>query len=158
MVHRNDDTARDAQFVIRPNRSFTWRQSWIAFGIVSATCLGVAAYWTAHGFWPVLPFAGLEVVVLGACMYRVSATGRETEVVSVGEATVAVEKGRHRPVERWEFPRAWATVALQGARHRWYPSRLVIRSHGREVGIGDFLNEEERVQLAGDLRRAIGSG
>ncbi len=157
MVDRTG-SARDAQFVIRPNRSFTRRQCWIAFAVVSAACLGVAGYWTAQGFWPVLPFAGLEIAVLGACMYQVMLSGRDTEVVRVSGSTVAVEKGRDKPVERWEFERAWATVALQRARHRWYPSRLVIRSHGREVGIGDFLNEDERARLAGDLKRAISPG
>jgi uncharacterized membrane protein len=38
---------------------------------------------------------------------------------------------------------------------RWYPSRLVLRSHGKVVEFGGFLNEPERWQLAGQLQRAI---
>jgi uncharacterized membrane protein len=31
----------------------------------------------------------------------------------------------------------------------------VIRSHGSEVELGGFLNEEERRRLAGELQQAI---
>lgn len=146
------------QFVIRPNRSLTWRQTWILFIVMCVVCFGVATFWALQGFWPILPFAGLEMLLLGACLYHVSSTARQTEVVRVHERTVAVEKGRRGPEQRWEFERAWVRVALQGARHTWYPSRLVIRSHGREVEIGDFLEESERASLADDLDRAIRAG
>jgi uncharacterized membrane protein len=155
MVHRTVDSESDCHFVIRPNRSATWKQTLIFFLVLSAVCLAVAGLWAAQGFWPVLPFAGLELGLLGAALYRVSSASERTEVVSVRGATVAIEKGRDRPLHRWEFERAWATVSLCPSRHRWYPTRLVIRSHGREVGLAAFLNEEERTQLAGDLRRAI---
>ena len=122
---------------------------------ISAVSLSVAIGFALIGYWPILPFAGLEMLLLGACLYHVSASARQTEVVRVHERLVAVEKGRCGPEERWEFDRAWARVALQGARHAWYPSRLVIRSHGREVAIGEFLEERERASLADDLERAI---
>ena len=102
-----------------------------------------------------LPFAGAELGVLWLGLWLCASSGDKTEVVTVYRDRVSVEKGRQRPQHAMEFERAWAQVRVQRSRIDWYPSRLTIRSHGREIGVGDFLNETERRQLAGDLRRAI---
>ena len=77
------------------------------------------------------------------------------EVVSVARDTVAVEKDRRRSHQRFELNRAWLQVCLLSPRLRWYPSRLVLRSHGTDVELGGFLNEDERRRLAGELRSAL---
>lgn len=46
-------------------------------------------------------------------------------------------------------------ASLQRHATGWYPSRLTIRSHGREVEVGRCLNEEERERLARDLGEFI---
>lgn len=155
MVSSTVDGECNWRFEIRPNRSLTWRQTKLAFAIVAVVCLGVATAFALAGFWPVLPFAGLELLALGSGMYLCVLSGREVEVVSVHGEVVAVEKGRRKLEKRWEFQRAWAQIRLQPPRERWYPTRLVIRSHGREVQLGGFLNEAERHELAGALREAI---
>ena len=107
------------------------------------------------GFWPVLPFAGVEVIVLGLAVYNSALSGRETEVVRVTGDVVAVEKGRRQPREVWRFQRAWARIQLLPPLANWYPSRLVIGSHGKLVQLGAFLNEQERQRLAGALTCAL---
>ena len=155
MVTSTVDSERNWQIVIRPNRSLTWRQTQLAFLILAAVCLTIAAAFALVGFWPVLPFAGAEIMAVGAGLYLCALDGRETEIVSVHGDKVEVEKSRPRRSNRWEFQRAWAQIRLLPPRVHWYPTRLVIRSHGREVQLGGFLNEDERQQLAGELRRAI---
>ena len=108
-----------------------------------------------YGYWPVLPFAGLEVIVLGAAFYITLYRSGAREVVHVGADTVSVEKGRDKPQQCWECPRAWAQVRLEPSPIRWYPSRLAIRFQGRQVEIGKFLNEAERRALAKELTHAI---
>lgn len=113
----------------------------------------------AQGFWLVLPFAGLELVILFACFYLVSHEGQRCEVVSISASRVMVEKGRNRvggrrggPQERAEFPRAWVRVDLSGG-DTWYPSRLWLGASGRRIEIGDFLVDDEKATLAADLKR-----
>ena len=158
MVSSTVDSKHNWRIVIRPNRSLTRRQLQLAFAVIAVVCLGIAGVFTAFGMWPVLPFAGAEVIVVGIGFYLSASTGRETEVVSVLREKVAVEKGRRRIRERQELQRAWAQIRLLRPRIRWYPTRLVIRSHGKEVELGGFLNEDERRQLAGELRTAIRDG
>jgi uncharacterized membrane protein len=108
-----------------------------------------------YGYWPVLPFAGLEVIVLGIAFYRCLLRSQLREVVTVSAEVVSVEKGRHQPQERWECPRAWARVVLEHAPIAWYPRRLTVAFQGRRVEIGQFLNEEERGVLADELQQLI---
>jgi uncharacterized membrane protein len=155
MVSSTVDSKRNWRIVIRPNRSMTRRQLQLTFAAIAIICLGIASVFAALGLWPVLPFAGAEVLVVGSGFYLSARAGLETEIVSVDGNTVAVEKGGRRLRERLEMQRAWAQIRLLRPKIRWYPSRLVIRSHGRAVELGGFLNEQERRQLAGELERAI---
>jgi uncharacterized membrane protein len=117
--------------------------------------MGTALAFTLHGFWPVLPFAGLELIALGIAFYLCQSRSQNREVVSVGASLVTVEKGRHEPQEHWECPRAWARVLLERSPIAWYPSRLCIAYQGRRIEIGEFLHEEERRGLADELHQAI---
>ena len=122
---------------------------------ISLCCLGIGMLFALYGYWPVLPFAGLEVIVLGIAFYRCLSRSQLREVVTVGSEVVSVEKGRQQPQQRWECPRAWARVVLEHAPIAWYPRRLTVAFQGRRVEIGQFLNEEERGVLADELRQAL---
>lgn len=158
MVSSTVDTKHNWRIVVRPNRSLTRRQLQLVFLVIAGICLSIASVFAVLGMWPVLPFAGAEVIAVGIGFYLSAVGGRETEVVSVNSDEVAVEKGRRRLTQRWVTQRAWAQIRLLPPRIRWYPTRLVIRSHGKEVELGGFLNEDERRQLAGELRDAINDG
>lgn len=158
MVSSTVDSKRNWQIVIRPNRSLTKRQLQIAFAFVATVCLSIACVFAAFGLWPVLPFAGAEVLAVGIGFYLSALGGRETEIVSVSSDKVAVEKGRPNVRERMVLQRAWLQIRLLRPRIRWYPTRLVLRSHGQEVELGGFLNEQERRRLAGELQHAIHDG
>ena len=150
-----DPSGGDCYWVIRPNQSLSWRSAVKIYAAISLCCLGIGVYYALHGYWPVLPFAGLEVVVLGIAFYLCFARSQIREVVSVNADVVTVDKGRRRPQEHWECPRAWARISLQRSRITWYPSRLVIAFQGRQVEIGQFLAEQERRELADELEQTI---
>ncbi len=155
LVSSTVDSKRRWQIVIRPNRSLTRRQLQLVFVAIAAFCLGIASVFAVLGMWPVLPFAGAQVIAVGIGFYLSAMGGREIEVVSVDRDKVSVEKGRRHVRQRWELQRAWAQIRLLPPRIRWYPTPLVIRSHGREVELGGFLNDDERQHLAGELQQAI---
>ena len=156
MVSSTVDSKRNWRIVIRPNRSLTRRQLQLVFLVIAGICLSIAGVFAVFGMWPVLPFAGAEVLAVGVGFYLSARGGQETEVVCVNHDEVAVEKGRRRPRQRWVMRRAWAQIRLLPPRIRWYPTRLVISSHGREIELGGFLNEQERRHLADELRDALG--
>jgi uncharacterized membrane protein len=139
-----------------PHCSLSARGARCFFGSVCCSSLGIGTFFALHGFWPILPFAGLEMVLL-AVVLRLSMRRRlNTQCIRISEDQIEIELGEPRRQQRIVFPRHWAQVKLRHARSPWHPSRLSIQSHGRTCELGGFLTEEARCALAGRLRRSIG--
>jgi len=106
----------------------------------------------------VLPFAGLELLVLGAGFYLCALHTHSREVIRIERDSIVVQRGRLRPTTEVTIPRAWARVILSQDKRGWYPSQLLIRSHGRSTVIGQGLVETERLQLADQLSQVMHGG
>jgi len=142
-------------FVVMPNKAMPWNQLVWIYSIIASFTIGVALGFFSQGLTLVLPFAGLEVVALGAALYISAWRGGVKEVISVTGDKIRIEIGHDSPEQCHELKRVWAQVVLERPWNNWYPSRLFIRSHGRQVEIGRFLNESERQGLAKELQKLI---
>jgi len=133
------------------------RERALAFFVsIALATLLIAGTLTLQGFWPVLPFAGLELFVLGMALGWSMRRGSYCEVISVTDGRITVERGQRDARERVEFDRHWASVELRRSANAWYPSRLLLGSHGRRIEIGAVLTEGERVGLAARLTQLVG--
>ena len=141
---------------IRPNCSLTVPAAKRFFAVACLPPLAIALWLTAHGFWPVLPFAGAELLALGWALHASLKRRLHLQCITLTEQDVAVESTAPGACRRVVFPRHWARVKLRRPAARLHPSRLVIESHGRECELGSFLTEEERRGLALRLQRLIG--
>ena len=134
----------------------TARGAWQFFAAACVLPGGIGALLAARGFWPVLPFAGLEMALLASAL-NVSLERRfHRQTITVTESDVSVESCVRERCARLVFPRHWAQVKLRRPAARHHPSRLTIESHGRQCELGSFLTEEERRGLALRLQRLIG--
>jgi uncharacterized membrane protein len=141
---------------LRPNCSLTPESARWFVGSLAAITLGIAGFFTLRGFWPILPFAGLEVGLLVWAVRTSMRAGHEAQTITIGEDSVVVESRHNKRFSRLVFPRHWARVKLLAPRARQHPSRLVIELHGRRCEVGRFLNEDERRALAARLGRLVG--
>jgi uncharacterized membrane protein len=141
---------------ICPNCSLTLRGARLFFGLACIVPLGVAGFLTLRGFWPILPFAGLEMALLGWALGLSLQRRFHRQTITVTECDVRVESRIRAHCEHVVFPRHWAQVKLRRPAARLHPSRLTIESHGRACELGSFLTEEERRGLALRLQRLIG--
>ena len=147
----------DAQRIdLCPNCSLSVRGARLFFASACVLPLGVGAFLAWRGFWPVLPFAGLELVVLGWALRACLERRFHSQTITVTDADVAVESRQRHCRDRVVFPRHWAQVKLRRPAASLHPSRLTIESHGRQCELGSFLTEEERRGLAVRLSRVIG--
>ncbi|MGD2118798.1 MAG: DUF2244 domain-containing protein [Chromatiales bacterium] len=145
--------------VIRPNRSTSWNETMVFLTGISVVSLVIAFAFLMMGYWMVLPFTGLELLLLAVAFYKVARDGQRCQVISVDEKTVRIEKGWSRhggcgksgPEVKYEFPSAWAKLEFAAPRRSWYPARLLVGSGGKKVEIGEFLPEQERLDLAEQL-------
>ena len=144
-------------FVLSPNPAPPWPDIRLFFIVLATPSLLVAGGFAWLGFWPILPFAGLELLGLAAALYVTAKRSEQREVVRISKDKIEIERGRRHPEERVEMRSTWAKVLLKRPRTPLRESRLVISSHGSEVEVGPFLVEEERRHLAHALREAISS-
>jgi uncharacterized membrane protein len=141
---------------IAPNCSLTLRSAaWFFAGIAFVT-LAVAMFFTAQGFWPVLPFAGLELALLGWALWNSMQRRFRRQDICIAESEVAVEDFDRKFRSQLVFPRHWAQVKMRAGFSPLAASRLTIEAHGRSCEIGSFLNEQERRGLSQRLARLIG--
>jgi uncharacterized membrane protein len=141
---------------ICPNCSLSVRAALLFFGSLCFVSFMVAAIMASQGFWPVLPFAGLEMAFLGWALKTSMQRRHHRQTITVTDADVNVELRDREHSVRLVFPRHWAQVKLRRPASRLHPSRLTIESHGRQCEVGSFLTEEERRGLALRLQGMIG--
>jgi len=140
---------------LAPHCSLSTRGAFLFFGSVCLPTFGVASAATALGFWPVLPFAGAEMLLLGWALRSNMQRRFERETIDVSETEIVIEYARGNP-QRVVFPRHWAQVKIRRPKSPLHRCQLVIESHGRAYEVGKFLSEEERHQLAAQLKQLIG--
>lgn len=142
-----------AQFSLTAHRnnSLSSAGRFFAFGVILALSLGIALGFTwVFGAWLILPFAGLELLVLYGAFRYVERHAGDYERVALEGDTLNVEVFDGGRMSRFEFNRCWAQVVCAGD-----GSRLALRSHGRELEIGRHLNEDQRLAMARELRREL---
>jgi uncharacterized membrane protein len=142
---------------LRPRCSLTPAAARIFIAMVGGTTFAVAAFFTLRGFWPVLPFAGLEVALLAWATSMSMRNRRQLETLYIEADRITIRhigvKGEAVSV----FPRHWARVTLHAPLTALHPSRLLLESHGRAREVGRFLTEDERRALAVRLKQLVGN-
>lgn len=122
---------------------------------VGAAALLIALRFALLGAWMVLPLAIAEIAGLGLAFFLVSRSGRRCEIIDVTEDEMRVVRDDGRGRQEWRFQPYWVQVILQMDPKNWYPSRLFLRSHGRQLEIGRSLTDAERRQLSDELKRRL---
>lgn len=141
---------------IAPNCSLGPQSAALFFASICLVSFSIAVALTLRGMWPILPFAGLEMLVLGWALRASLQRRHYSQTILLTDDRVRIELRKGSLCEQFEFPRHWAQVKLHHADTPLHPSRLTIESHGRSCEIGGFLTEEDRRALAGRLARSVG--
>ena len=142
-------------FLIRPNRSMTAKGMMLFVAVVGVAIFLVAIRFVLLGAWVILPFAILEIVLLGAGFWLYERASRYRETVQITRSSLHITQETVRRKKSWQFNPHWVRVNLDLDPNDWYPSRLFIRSHGEQVEIGACLTDQEREELSKVLKRSI---
>ena len=147
----------DTRLVIGPNASLTGRQALVFFAGMCGVCLTIAGVFAGLGYWPVLPFAGLELAALAAALAVVLRRNRYREVLEFEGAQLRIEcgdVGRGMRVS-CEWPRSSTRVWLDRGSRGSSPTRLVLACGPSRVTLATCLTDAERVALAARLKELI---
>lgn len=141
--------------VAKPNHSSTWRHNLWTLMAISVPSLGAAIGFTVLGAWPILPFAGAELLALGAALYYVNWKLQYRHVITISEQHIRVDKGHYAPRRTWKLPRTESSLAVTPERHPWDGPTLAVHSREHHVVVGEFLNRDDALALMALLRKEL---
>lgn len=133
--------------VLTPNRSMTWEQNKKVLAAMFAVSLVIGLSFVALGAWPILPFAGLEILLVGIGMYYVSWKLNFQETIRIEGDALHIQKGVHYPKYHWRWQASHTQLIKQASRYRLSAPTLFLKHLNERIEIGDFLTKKEKKQL-----------
>lgn len=160
-----EDNARKSEpplfeATLYPHRSLPPAGFWLLMAAVAGVSFTVGLIFAAAGAWPILGFFGLDVLLFYIA-FRISyRSGRLIETVRLTREELLIRRIHpHGRVDEWRLQPYWLRVdAVPTQEEIGAPTAEVrLSSHGRQLGIGRFLTDDERdsfsLALADALRR-----
>jgi len=155
ILEKADPAEHQYDFLIRPNRSMTAKGMTLFVVFVGVAVFLVAIRFVLLGAWVILPFAILEVALLAAGFWLYERASRYRETVQLSRKNILITQESVKGRKSWQFNPYWVQVKLLPDPNDWYPSQLIIGSHGKQVEIGACLTNQEREELSKALKQAM---
>ena len=140
--------------VLRPSPPMSPRALRIVFVVVLAINFAFALNFLLRGAWPIAPFMGADVALLGWALMASTRAARRYEHVTLTPSRLAILR---QPVKgaatEVEFNPYWVRIRIENEPQPG--SGLTLMSHGRSVQVGAFLGPNERLSFADMLKNAL---
>ena len=149
-----DNGAVGLQWVLKRNCSITPSQLFGTYLALCAVSLTIALAFTWHGASPVLAFAAIELLLVGAALLVYARHAADQERITLADGALSVEHRRGQQTARTEFRAAWVRVEPRHGEG----SLVELSGDGRQSFVGRYLRPELRRPLAQELRAALRAG
>lgn len=145
-----------AELHLWPYRSLPRKgMAWFVGGTAALIALPALTLIGSPILWGILPFLLGTLAAIWFALQRSYADGAIVEVLHLGPDMARLTRfGPRKARQEWQANPHWVQVTLHAAGGP-VPHYLTLRGAGREVELGAFLTEAERVALAPELRRAL---
>ncbi len=140
--------------VLRPNCSADWQSNRRILLFIALANTLFASGFIAIGAWMILPFMGLELLLLWWLLRRVFQQLQFKQVIRLDSDRLTIENGFIYPLQKWDWPRECASVLVRSKPHPLEPFKISLNHQGQEVALGEFLNQEDRQNLLNSLQKA----
>ena len=154
-LEQEDPEYRAFRAEIKPNSSTSSRNLVVIVICLAVVCLTIALSFFSLGLWLVLPFAGLEIFVVGIAVGYTIRRAEDCETILIDEREVVVTQRRGRSTHEQKFHKYWTRVRLLTGATALQPSRLEIGSHGKYIEIGRDLTQQNKQELAASLNQCL---
>jgi uncharacterized membrane protein len=118
------------------------------FVALAFVVVAIGAGFAAAGAWLVLPFAGLEVLLLGAAYLLYARRAADYERIVLESGRLTVEVGEAQKTFRYEMEAHRARVCLQ-------EERVVLHGARDELELGRHLDAQTRARFAAELQKRL---
>ena len=144
----------ETQCIAKPNASASAESvSRLLLGLGILTVL-IALAFMHIGAWMVLPFAGLELVLVVLAFVWVLKHSDDYEKITIVEDHVEIEQSVLGKIKHVRFQRYWTRITLRESENG--KTSLWIGSRNQEVEFGrDTMNNAQRAELVSHLKRTL---
>ena len=153
MIRIQETTENNFLIEISPNYSLRGWSRVIFLGSLAFICLAIGFFFLFMGAGLILPFAGLEVIIVFTCFFISFRWSQQKEVIYISYDKIKLEKGRLIKEKSWEEFRSFAVLEVETDQHN--SKQFCFQSKGKRFYFGSFLNEEDKLILKNELSRII---
>ncbi|WP_419533133.1 DUF2244 domain-containing protein [Endozoicomonas sp.] len=145
----------DGSILLQPNNSMSWRQNLLLLGLIATLSLTIAIGFYLAGAKAILPFSILEVIALSAGIYYCAWQRQRKELITFQKHQVTIQKGFYKPLTTHHYHRLWCQLIIREASHPWKSPSVHLRSHGKELELGSFLNRQDKLIVIDRLKKLL---
>ncbi len=136
------------------NRSLSRNGKRFFFGLLGFHLLATGLWFTFIGAWLILPFAGLEFLLVWWAFRLVSLRAEDYEKLTIANFVLAFESRIKGCKYRFECNAQWAQLHCL-SRYNGYRCELSLHFAGRQVPVGRLLSDEQRFGWANALQGKV---
>lgn len=118
------------------------------FVALAVAVLAIGTGFAIVGAWLILPFAGLEVLLLGGAFVLQARHATDYERIALERGRLRVEVADGWRLARYELDSRRVRVELEG-------SRVTLRDKGERLELGRHLDEQSRMVLGAELKKRL---
>lgn len=153
MIKIEETTENNFLIEISPNYSLRGWNRIIFLSSLAFICLSIGIFFLIMGAVLVLPFAGLEVILVLTCFYLSFRWSQQKEIIYISNEKIKLEKGRLIKEKTWEEFRSFVVLEVEKNQHN--TDEFCFQSKGKRFYFGSFLNDEDKLILKNELKRII---
>ena len=155
--HRNEShngqavAQQGSKWVFRRNCSLTPKQLLQWYISLCVITLVIATGFLLAGFWIVLPFAGLELFLVGTAFVIYARHAADYEMIELQPNQLVLVMADGSKLTQLEWSPQWAKLSYNGK----YKAPLLFSHRGQQVKIGKFIAEKDKSALHRELKAAL---
>lgn len=153
--HRTDDGTDCRIMTVRANISSSLPQLALAFALISGMTLLIAVFLTVLGYWPVLAFAALHLLIVGWALRVAWRNNWHVVMVAVDRDQLRLLANHAGHASETTLPSAWCRVDYRPGSPPAVANRVWLVCRDTRLEMGRFLNDQERELMARRLQQGL---
>ncbi|MDB5850927.1 MAG: hypothetical protein JWP29_4679 [Rhodoferax sp.] len=144
-------SGQNIHWFLKRNCSVTPAQLGWLYASICVVSLSIGTFFWLQGAKLIMPFAWLELAVVGVAFLVYARHATDGEKISLQGGHLVVELENAGRLERAEFQREWVRIEPKTGDH----SLIEVSARGRSVEVGRYVRPELRPALAREIRMAL---
>jgi len=153
MVKVKELEATKFEILLKPNSSLTGTTRILFLGSIFFICSVIGIGFFLAGGIMILPFAGLEIILVYLAFRLSFNWSNQKQIIILSKDHVEVRVDGLKEFFTWKEFRSFATFNVTKDDSK--DEDLSFRSKGKEIYIGDFLNQEDKQRLKEEVSTII---